>query len=326
MKKLLLLLVLMTTVVALGFSSGTQEEGEAKSFPTKKISWIVPAPAGAPVDIPTRAVIDNMDIDVNVIVENIAGASNTIGALEASKRAADGYTILTATSSSLITQPVMVKMDYDPADFVVMSLLKPLATYSVIVSPTSDLKTADDFMDFIKSGERFTYSVSNAGNSAHLATIDSLQKLGVEWGAFIPYTGGAEATAALLNKEVDFIVLDSPAAIVQHNLGDLRVLMIMDEKSDPLAPEIPYIGQYGVEGINVYYSIQAIVIHKDTPEDIVKYLTDKINESILTDKYQKYLVDSGAGAMGVPNGKELDATFANAREVYSKLLKELGMI
>jgi tripartite-type tricarboxylate transporter receptor subunit TctC len=316
----------MTAVVSFAFASGNEETQESGTFPSKNISWIVPANAGAPVDIPTRAVIENMDIDTNVIVENISGASNTIGALEASNRKADGYTILTATSSYLILQPLLVDLDYDPTDFKVISLLKPLATYSVVVSPTSELNNADDFMALIQSGERFTYTVSNAGNAAHLAIIDTLQKLSIESGAYIPYNGGAEATAALLNKEVDFAVLDSPAAIKQHQLGDIKVLIVLDDKADPLAPEIPYIAQYGVEGINVYYSVQGIVVHKDTPQDIVDYLTEKINASLQTEAYKKYLIDSGAGEMKIQSGEELEEIFANARVAYSKLLTELGMI
>jgi tripartite-type tricarboxylate transporter receptor subunit TctC len=217
-------------------------------------------------------------------------------------------------------------LDYDPTDFRVLSLLKPLATYSVVVSPNSDLKNADDLMALIQRGKRFTYTASNAGNAAHLAMIDTLQKLGVESGAYIPYNGGAEATAALLNKEVSFAVLDSPAAIKQHQVGDIRVLLIMDDKSDSLAPEIPYVGQYGVEGIDVYYSVQAIVIHKDTPDEIVEFLTEKINNSLQTEKYKNYLLTSGAGVMEIQSGQELEAIFSNARKVYAKLLKELGMI
>ena len=297
-----------------------------EGFPSKNITWIVPADAGAPLDIPTRAIIDNMDIDANVIVENIAGASNTIGTLEAINRPADGYTLLTGSSSAMILQPLMVSLDYDPADFRIISLVKPMATYAVTVGPDSPLKTADDWEKLIKSGDRFTFTVSNAGSASHLSIVDALKQLKIESGVYVPYNGGAEVTAALLNNEVDFAVLDTPAELQQAANGDVNVLLIMSDKPDPLSPETPIIADYGVTGMDSYYSLQCVAIRKDTPDEIVEYLKQQINAAIESEAYQKYLSESGVGSMEVMPEEEIEASVAKAREVYKTLLEDLGMI
>lgn len=297
-----------------------------EGYPKKNISWIVPADAGAPLDIPTRAIIDNMDIDTNVVVENIAGASNTIGTLEAINRPADGYTILTGSSSAMILQPLMVDLAYDPADFRIISLVKPMATYAVTVGPDSPLKTAEDWEKLIKSGERFTFTVSNAGSASHLSIVDALKQLKIESGVYVPYNGGAEVTAALLNNEVDFAVLDTPAELQQAANGDVNVLLIMSDKPDPLSPETPIIADYGVTGMDSYYSLQCVAVRKDTPDEIVEYLKQQINAAIESEAYQKYLSESGVGSMEVMPEEEIEASVTKAREVYKTLLEELGMI
>lgn len=311
----------------------TGEEGKTggvleapKGFPSKNISWIVPADAGAPLDIPTRAIIDNMDIDTNIVVENIAGASNTIGALEAMNRPADGYTILTGSSSSMILQPLMVDLSYNPEDFRIISLVKPLATYAVTVGPKSPLKTAEDWEKLVKSGERFTFTVSNAGSASHLSMVDALKQMKIESGVYVPYNGGAEVTAALLNQEIDFAVLDTPAELIQAANGDVNVLLIMSDKPDPLSPETPIIADYGVTGMDAYYSLQCIAVRKDTPDDIAEYLKQQINAAIESEAYQKYLKESGVGSMAVMPEDEIEERIANARNVYKTLLEELGMI
>lgn len=297
-----------------------------EGYPSKNISWIVPADAGAPLDIPTRAIIDNMKIDTNVIVENIAGASNTIGALEAMNRPADGYTILTGSSSSMILQPLMVDLAYDPEDFRIITLLKPFMTYSVVVGPDSPLNSADDWMELLTSGERFTYSVSNAGSASHLSVVDTLKQLNIESGVYVPYNGGSEVSAALLNQEIDFAVLDTPDQVLKAENGDVKVLLIMSDEPDPLAPEIPVIADYGVNGMDVYFSLQCVEVRRDTPDDIVEYLKQQINESIQSEAYQTYLKESGVGAMDVIPEEEIEDTVRRARETYKGLLTELDMI
>jgi len=301
-------------------------ENAPAGYPSKNISWIVPADAGAPLDIPTRVVIENMDIDTNVIVENIPGASNTIGTLETANRPADGYTILTSSSSALIITPLREELAYDPTDFRLISLLKPMSTYAVVVGPKSPVDSADDIIALMQSGERFTYTVSNAGAASHLSIVDALKQLNVESGVYVPYNGGAEVTAALMNLEVDFAVLDTPAQLQSAALGDVKVLLIMSDEADPLSPDTPYIGQYGVTGMDPYFSLQCIAVHKDTPEEIVTYLKQVINNSIMSEAYQDYLEKSGVGEMAIMEEAEIEARASRAREVYKQLLKELGMI
>lgn len=306
-----------------------REEGieQPSGYPDKNISWIVPAQAGAVLDITTRAVTNDLDLGGNVIIENMAGASNTIGTLEASQRDADGCTILTGNTSALIIQPLLLDVGYDPADFRTISLLRPLGTYCIVVNPKSGLETSDDWLKLVQSGERFTYTVPNAGNAAHLGIIKTLDELKADSGVYVSYNGTAEASAAMVNGEVDFAVLDTPDMLAKAKVGDVRVLLILDDKPDNLDLSVPTIADLGVKGIDCFYGFQCVAIRKDTPKEAAEWIKNRISKVLKSDAYQKYLVDSGAGPMEeLMSEEELTSIIENARVTYEGLLKENGMI
>lgn len=92
---------------------GTSPVGEGIQMPagfdSSNINWIVPAAAGSAVDLITRGVADAIgkDLGANINVENLAGASQTIGAAEFSIRNADGHNLLTIANACYFTQPLL---------------------------------------------------------------------------------------------------------------------------------------------------------------------------------------------------------------------------
>ena len=54
------------------------DPASADSFPTGTITFIVPYAAGDGLDLSCRAMLESLDVPVNVVVENISGGSGTI--------------------------------------------------------------------------------------------------------------------------------------------------------------------------------------------------------------------------------------------------------
>ena len=67
----------------------------AQSYPSRPITMIVPANAGGPTDTIGRILAQRMQVTLgqNVIIENIGGASGTLGTNRVVRAAPDGYTI-----------------------------------------------------------------------------------------------------------------------------------------------------------------------------------------------------------------------------------------
>lgn len=302
------------------------EVQKPEGYPSKTISWVVPAAAGAAVDIPTRILTDSLDLGNNIMIENIAGAFNVTGILEAANRPGDGYTILTANSSGMVSQPSIYDTGYKPDDFRHIALLEPVSPFAVVVNPKSDIQNVEDWIAYVKSGESFNFSVPNAGASSHLAIIACLDELGSTSGTYVPYNGTAEVSAAVQSGEIDFAVLGvSDNIIPQAEEGNLRIIVILNNEVCNMAPDIPIISDYGVKSCDVFYGFKYIAIKKDTPDEIVEWLKQEINAALVSDKYKAYIEQAGLVSLEPMSEEELTEMVNSAYETYSTMMKELGM-
>src|SRR5262249_49686504 len=66
----------------------------AQSYPTRPVTMIVPYGAGGPLDTLTRIVSERMRVSLgqSIVIENVTGASGTVGVGRAVRAAPDGYT------------------------------------------------------------------------------------------------------------------------------------------------------------------------------------------------------------------------------------------
>src|SRR4051794_9553127 len=88
---------------------------EAAGFPDKTITIVVPFPAGSTSDTIPRLLgpLMSKSLGVPVIIENRGGANGSIGAARVAASAADGYTLLLATTGVLaINQWIYEKPAY----------------------------------------------------------------------------------------------------------------------------------------------------------------------------------------------------------------------
>jgi len=83
------------------------------AWPERPITLIVPFAAGGAVDNVARtlALRLNEQLDQPVLVENRVGAGRLIGANVVANAAADGYTLLMATQSTLMVAPLLIRPD-----------------------------------------------------------------------------------------------------------------------------------------------------------------------------------------------------------------------
>src|SRR5262249_18224762 len=75
--------------------ANTAVRAQAQLYPSRAIKMIVPFPPGGPADAIGRVVAEGMRASLGqpVIVENVGGASGSLGAGQVARAAPDGYTV-----------------------------------------------------------------------------------------------------------------------------------------------------------------------------------------------------------------------------------------
>src|SRR5580700_6449680 len=100
--------------VALAMGVGT---AQAEDYPNRPVKIIVPTPPGGPVDVIARITANYLQnaLGKGFVVENRAGAGNTIGSKDAAEATPDGYTLLYSSASGLVIAPLLhADAGYDP--------------------------------------------------------------------------------------------------------------------------------------------------------------------------------------------------------------------
>lgn len=304
-----------------------QEEGvsQPEGYPSKNISWIVPAAAGSAVDLPVRALTDMLDLGTNIVVENIEGASQTIGALEASVRAADGYTLLAGANAWAIIQPNMNELDYSPEDFRHIAMMTPAMPSYLISQAGSGIQSFEDLLDRIKSGDRIVCGVANIGSYDHLAVVSMFQQLGCETVDVVAYNGSAQLLTAVLSGEVDVGPFNEADILARINEGDVQALAALSDQRSEALPDVPAVEEYDVKDMATFKGLKWVAVRKDTPDEIVEWLKQELNKTIQSEEFQSYLEQAGFGPVRVYTEEEVTEIVMSANEIYRGILEELGM-
>ena len=103
---------------ALAYASG--------AMANRPITLIVPYGAGGPLDILTRIVRDRMRVPLgqSLVIENVTGASGTVGVGRAARSAPDGNTVSVGNWPTHVVNGATFTLQYDLlADFEPVALL-----------------------------------------------------------------------------------------------------------------------------------------------------------------------------------------------------------
>ena len=87
----------------------------AQTYPSRPITMVVPFGAGGPTDALARIVAQRMSATLGqqIVIENVTGASGTIGVGRVARAAPDGYTIVLGNWPSYVVNSAIFKTPFD---------------------------------------------------------------------------------------------------------------------------------------------------------------------------------------------------------------------
>jgi len=283
---------------------GASAQPAAQSYPTRAIRVVVPYPPGGGNDNMGRLIAQRLTEAFKhpAVVDNRGGAGGRVGAEYVARAAApDGYTLLMAGSTLMITAPALyVNLPYDvQKDFAAITSVG-YTSYVLVVHPTVPARTVQQFVALARSRPgALNYSSSGSGGPAHLAG-ELFQALARVKMVHVPFKGGSLAVVQLIAGEIDLTFGNIQPTAPLVRAGRLRALAVTSEKRSPTLPDVPTFAEAGLPGLEVaiYYGVLAPAA---VPPEIIARLNAVLVKGLNSPETRKRVEADGVELMtGTP--------------------------
>ncbi|WP_234197334.1 Bug family tripartite tricarboxylate transporter substrate binding protein [Pseudacidovorax sp. NFM-22] len=254
-------------------------------WPTGRvITWVVPYPPGGSTDVLGRAVAQKLGgtLGTNVIVDNRAGATGTIGAAYVAKAAPDGYTLLgTSIGPQAIAPHLMGKLPYDPIGGFAPVITIGTIPHILVVGANQPYRSVADLLAAAKAQPgKLAFASGGTGTILQMQGELMAQQTGTRF-IHVPYKGDTPALQDTLGEQVNFMFAPAAAALPHVQSGRLRALAVTSAVRLKALPDVPTMGEAGLKDF-VVEQWQAVFAPAGTPAPIVDRLNRDINAALKT--------------------------------------------
>lgn len=266
-------------------------------WPARPVRIVVPYPPGGITDTVTRLTAPKIQeaIGQPVLVENKVGNGGALASEFVAKSVPDGYTLLMGSAAPQTLNQFIQKLGYDGLkDFAPVTLINtnPLV---LMVHPALPAQNVKDLIALAKA-QPGKLNFGGAGGLTQFSGEIFKYMSGVDI-VYVPYKGGAPATAAAVAGDVQITFANYSDALPQIRGGKLRALGITSAKRFPQSPEVPTIAEAGIAGYAVD-SWNGLFAPAGTPAEIVNRIAMAVQQGFRDPALKKRMEDIGATPIG----------------------------
>jgi len=295
-----------------------------QAYPSKPLKMVVPYPPGGGTDGLGRIAAERLSEKLGqpIVVQNIGGASGTVGSETVRRADPDGYTILFNASLFVLGKTILPTCPYDPqTDFraIAQAGEAPLVLLVNLNVPGTDY--ASTMAAIAKEPKKYFFALSSGGSAGHIATLAFLKRTGLPLDTIL-YKGTAPANADLLSGNVQLFMDPWTVTLPLATSGKARGLFVTSKERTKLAPDIPTSAEVGLKDFNIasWYGVWA---PKGTPDAVVDKLASAMAD---VSKDPAFLATTtGLGIVPTARGPAAFAAFIKSEvETNTALLKDAG--
>jgi tripartite-type tricarboxylate transporter receptor subunit TctC len=299
--------------------------GAAQSYPSKPIRLISPFAPGGGASIVARYLGQALTEvwGQSVVVDNRAGGGGVIGTELAARAAPDGYTLVMATASTIVINPLVKKVPFDPSkDFtaIVHTTTVPLVLVTHISVPVKSVQELVAYSS--QPNANLNYASSGEGTISHLAGELFKSTTGAHM-VHVPYKGGGQAVIDLVAGHVQTGFLNILEALPHVNAGRLRALAVSTAARSAVMPSIPTVAEAGVPGFEVT-QWSGVMGPAGLPRQVTAKLNTEIDQILARPQMRERLIASGADPGG-GSPEKLATLIRNEIRKWSKVVRSLKL-
>ena len=265
------------------------------------------------------------DEGVTVVVDNVAGATGTIGMTKVANAEPDGYTIGMGTSSTM----AMIAQGLTPLKNDQFAPIARVTTDQLLllVPKGGTVKDLDSFEAMVKKNPgKISIGTPGSNNLNHIFAVMTGNVVNSSV-VTVPYTGGAKVIIDLAGKQIDAAVLKPSESKAQIDSNMVLPLGVFANERIKSMPNIP---TFKEKGYNVFpygplIQMAYLVAPAKTPPEIQEKLIAIFNKAIQDPRFKAASEDGGArvdSLTGKALGAEIVAVTNTLSEVGKKVFSE----
>ena len=311
----------LCAALALPFTLGLACAAHAQTWPAQPIRLIIPFPPGGSVDAVGRLLAPHLQASLGqqIIVDNRAGASGSIGTGLTAKAPPDGYTFALVFDTHGVNPSLIANLPYDTLRDLTHVMLIGTAPMMMTVHPGGPYKSLADVIAAAKAkpGD-IGFGTIGSGSLGHLA-VTQMGALGGFRLTHIPYKGGGPLTQDAIAGHVPVAIATIVQFTQQAQAGRLLPIAVTSPTRATQFPNVPTVAET-IPG----YAAEAwwgMLAPPKTPPAIVARMHEEVAKALRLPAVRDHLV--GQGMTIRASSPEEFARFTGSEiERWSKVVRE----
>ena len=314
--------LLAVALATVAFSANAQD------YPARPITMVMPYAPGGPGDAITRLFAATMQktLGQQIVVDNPAGASGSIGTAKVARSKADGYTLLMIHVSHATNLAMYKSLPYHPVDD-----FEPIGQATngpmvILARNEFPAKNLPEFVAYLKANQsKVSLAHAGVGSASHLCGLMLMSALKVKLNE-IPYKGTGPALNDLMGGQVDILCDQTSGTVPAVKGGKIKAIAAASAARLPQLPEVPAIAEAGVEGLDFSISF-GLYAPKGTPKQALDKLTDALQKAVVDPDLRSRLEIMGIAAVSLERARPeaLRAHLKREIETLGGLLVKAGV-
>jgi tripartite-type tricarboxylate transporter receptor subunit TctC len=253
----------------------------AQDYPSHVVTIVVPNAPGGPSDLFARWIGNLMgeELGQQIIIENVGGASGTIGASRVAQAAPDGYTLLMHNITFAAAPALYKRRTYDPLnDFDPIGLATE--TPQVIVARKAIAAgNLGELIAFIRTNQQsINLADAGRGSASYLCNLFFAQSIGASMTA-ISYRGMNPALNDLVAGQVDLMCDQVANTAEQIKAGNIRAYCVTSHEKLHQLPSLPTCDEAGLPHLETSVWV-ALLGPKGMPQPVVAKLAFALRQAL----------------------------------------------
>ena len=273
----------------------------AQTWPSKPVRLVNPFAAGGGTDVFARPIAAKLSQQMGqqFVIENQGGAGGTLGAANAARAPADGYTVLVGAVHHTIAESVYSKLPYNlERDFVPVTMLA-VVPQIIVMHPKSAAKTLPELIALARDNPgKLSFGSAGNGTAHHLAgeLFKVLTKTDL---THVPYRGAGPMMQDLLAGQIDMAFDGLGTSAAQIKGGKLRPIAVAANKRSPVLSDIPTATEAGLPNfvVSTWYGLW---FPRGTPQAAIDRLYTETAKALQLADIRDIWAAQGADAGGMP--------------------------